>query len=517
MRGSHFAVSWNTGSASVLVVAMLLTGCTDATEPKDELRLEALTATSLTGIVGTEVAPVPTVRVSNHAGRPVTGIEVFFEFMETGSAIKNASNRTNTEGIATVGWWWLGTKAGAYTIRARLGKTAAIAFQAIAEPGPAAQIVAMGGDNQGGLAGATLDPLRLLVSDSYSNPVPRVPVTFAVISGGGSIDGSAVLTDSLGIATSAAWILGPVVGIQHVRALAGSTQTTFTALALVCDEVCAQLELAFVREGGIFLTDVLGTATRQLTGGRDDNPAWSPDGRRIAFVRYVSRNEILVGDLYLMNADGSNVVRRASGSDLAAPGGGDAQGFRSPAWSPDGRKLAVDHGNCKYDCNIYLMSADDDGNPPVHLADLAAQPTWSPDGKKIAFVSLSGDDGYHALHVMNADGSQVTPITVRDAGGIFYPAWSPDGRRIAFTKCIGGGCNIVVVNADGSASVQLTTGARAVEPAWSPDGTRIAFTLSNYTNGAHASLAYVFAHKGGTPIPIVASGQHPAWRRSPNE
>ena len=515
MRGSHFAVSWNTGSASLLVVAMLLTGCTDATEIKNDLRLEALTATRLTGMVGSEVAPVPTVRVSDQAGRPVAGITVSFEFT-IAAAIQNASTKTNIAGIATVGWWMLGTKVGAYTVRAHVGSSASIVFHAMAEAGPMAQMSPISGDYQSGLAGARIaEPLRVLVSDSYGNPVPRAPVTFAVISGGGSIDGSAVLTDSLGVATSAAWTLGPVTGIQHVRALAGSTQTTFAAL--ICDEVCAQLELAFVRGGGIFLTDVLGTVTRQLTGGRDDNPAWSPDGRRIAFVRYVSRNEILVGDLYLMNADGSNVVRRASGSDLAAPGGGDAQGFRSPAWSPDGRKLAVDHGNCKYDCNIYLMSADDDGNPPVHLADLAAQPTWSPDGKKIAFVSLSGDDGYHALHVMNADGSQVTPITVRDAGGIFYPAWSPDGRRIAFTKCIGGGCNIVVVNADGSASVQLTTGARAVEPAWSPDGTRIAFTLSNYTNGAHASLAYVFADKGGTPIPIVASGQRPAWRRSPNE
>ena len=513
MRGSSLAVSWNTGSASVLVVAMLLTGCTDATEPKDELRLEALTATSLTGIVGTEVAPVPTVRVSNHAGRPVTGIEVFFEFMETGSAIKNASNKTNTEGIATVGWWWLGTKAGAYTIRARLGKTAAIAFQAIAEPGPAAQIVAMGGDNQGGLAGATLDPLRLLVSDSYSNPVPRVPVTFAVISGGGSIDGSAVLTDSLGIATSAAWTLGPVVGYQQVRALAGSTQTTFTALALVCDEVCAQLELAFVRGGGIFLTDVLGTATRQLTGGRDDSPAWSPDGRRIAFVRYKENG---IGDLYLMNADGSNVVRRAAGSYSYY--GGDPLGYRSPTWSPDGRMLAVDHGNCYYDCDIFLLSADDNGMPPLRVAVMAAQPTWSPDGKKIAFVSLSGDDGYHALHMMNPDGSGVTAITVRDAGSIYHPAWSPDGRRIAFSKCIAGGCNIVTVNADGSGSVQLTTAGNAFEPEWSPDGTRIAFALWSYSKAHPSSIAYVFADKGGSPIQIVPSGQSPAWRRrSPNE
>jgi dipeptidyl aminopeptidase/acylaminoacyl peptidase len=66
-----------------------------------------------------------------------------------------------------------------------------------------------------------------------------------------------------------------------------------------------------------------------------------------------------------------------------------------PAWSPDGRRLAVTRDDCVYRCESYLMSADDDGKPPVFLASSAAFPAWSPDGKEIAYVRLSGDDGYH--------------------------------------------------------------------------------------------------------------------------
>jgi TolB protein len=161
---------------------------------------------------------------------------------------------------------------------------------------------------------------------------------------------------------------------------------------------------------------------------------------------------------------------------------------------------------------MFVLSADPDNQPSVHVGQMAAAPAWSPDGKKIAFVSLSGDDGYHELRVMNADGSGVESITSRDEAVIERPTWSPDGRRIAFSRCFAG-CDIFRVNADGAELLQLTKVGSAHAPAWSPDGTRIAFTLWQRVSSSayETAVAYVAADRGGDPILIVSPGHSPAW------
>jgi WD40-like Beta Propeller Repeat len=466
-------------------------------DPADGLRLEALTETALTGTVGMEVTPVPSLRVVTQDGSPAPGIEIRFH-VSGGGAVAIASARTDTGGMATAGIWTLGPATGAHILTAHAAGLVDVVFTAMAEPGPVAKITQVSGNDQTGLAGDALStPLRVRVADRFGNPVPGAPVTFVVISGDGTIDGTAAVADSLGMATSGAWTLGAQPGAQQVSAKANGAQVVFTAFA--CGDACRGQQLLFVRNDQIYAL-IDGIALPLTGGGRlEAAPAWSPDGRRIAFVRH---DQDLTGDIYLMDADGHNVVSRAGG-------------FRSPAWSPDGRLLAVHRGYCVYECDIYLLSVDEDGSPPVRIATYAAHPAWSPDGTKIAFVSLSGDDGYHALHVMNPDGTAVTAITLRDEGGISRPTWSPDGRQIAFAKCINGRCNIFAVNADGSTAVQLTTVPResaALEPTWSPDGARIAFTLRSGPGLTRSSIVYIAADGGGEPIPMTSPGHSPAWR-----
>lgn len=342
------------------------------------------------------------------------------------------------------------------------------------------------------------------VRNQDGTPATGVVVRFELAPGSGTVANTSVETDLNGTATVGTWTLGTAAGIHTVTARsAGLLDVLFRATA--CDDSCSELQLLFVRDGRLYLTDLAGGTPRQLDNGsgQDAEPAWSPDGARIAFVRYDPPGSAN-GDLYLMYADGSAAVRRAAG-------------FRFPAWSPDGRQLAVNRGDCHYYCDVYLLSAANDETSPRLVASQAAHPAWSPDGRKIAFVRLSGDDGYHVLAVMNPDGSEISEITLLDQGAIAHPTWSPDGRRIAFSKCIAGRCNIFTVSADASALphsalTQLTTVGNAGEPAWSPDGIWIAFTL---WDDYESSIAYVAADGGGDPIPLVANGYSTAFRPWP--
>ena len=208
-----------------------------------------------------------------------------------------------------------------------------------------------------------------------------------------------------------------------------------------------------------------GSGLTRLTDdpAEDMEPAWSPDGKRIAFTstRNTSRG------IYVMNADGSSVTRLTTST---------WNGYR-PAWSPDGSRIAFvsdRDGNT----DLYVMNADGTNERRLtnHPAD-DTDPAWSPDGGRIAFSSTR--DGNSEIYVMNADGSGITRLTTdRDPDG--HPAWSPDGSRLAFTRspCVSnpwpGYCMpVVYVLLPGTAPVEVGTGEN---PAWSPDGLKPATT-----------------------------------------
>jgi hypothetical protein len=244
----------------------------------------------------------------------------------------------------------------------------------------------------------------------------------------------------------------------------GFNTTTFTFFDVTCwGRGLGNMQLAFTRKSDIYIMNLNGTGLVQLTtDGHNTQPAWSPDGRRIAFTSWRETGVAGSGDIYIMNADGSNVVRRTTS--------GAAYG---PVWSPDSRRIAFtrwrpDGGD------VYVASATDDGTTPIRLAN-GCFPDWSPDGGKIAFTAPNCNEvDYDDIHVMNADGSNITRVTDGAPTNTWYwePAWSPDGHQIALTLCRFG-CGVAVMNADGSALRIVGLGSR---PRWSPKGRLIAFT-----------------------------------------
>jgi Tol biopolymer transport system component len=233
----------------------------------------------------------------------------------------------------------------------------------------------------------------------------------------------------------------------------------------------------------------------------DADPAWSPDGTRIAFRSDRDGNP----EIYVMNADGSGQT------NLTNEGSEDQE----PAWSPDGNKItfASDRDG---DSEIFVMNAD--GSSPVQLTDNIlfddAHPAWSPDGSKIAFDS--DRDGNLEIYVMNAaDGSGPTNLT-DDPNHDFEPNWSPDGTKIAFTTERDGNDEVYVMSAtDGSGQANLTNDPEDdSSPTWSPDGTRISFA----TNRLGTDEVFVMAAADGSGQTnltnnLPASDSNPDWQR----
>ena len=261
----------------------------------------------------------------------------------------------------------------------------------------------------------------------------------------------------------------------------------------------------------LFLINADGSGLRKVTNTRAPSFdfAWSPDGRKLVFVKRPERSGAAcrpVGscndEIYVINADGTDLRRLTR----------NAVNDHRPVWSPDGRRIAFVRDRDWQTANIYVMNADGSAQrrltPTLHRQQPGGwvELAWSPDWKKIAFVDSAGHLGAADIFVMNSDGSGLRNLTNTDTTSFDF-AWSPDGRRIAYLEGSPGGAPLYVVNADGTGKRRLT-GPLMVDlgpPSWSPDGRTLAFT------GRGGDLYTV--HADGTGLRKLAAS--PVWHVGP--
>jgi hypothetical protein len=232
----------------------------------------------------------------------------------------------------------------------------------------------------------------------------------------------------------------------------------------------------------------------------EDSPAWSADGKQIAYERN--------GAIWKMNADGS-LQTQVVPAPTTSPCGFPPDAFGAPAWSPSGSKIAFGKFMCRRDpdggeipsANLYTVNPD--GTGQTLLVTDGANPRWSPDGTKIGYMFFCDGGGCTDLRWITPDGSSGFVI-YRDS--FFFSDnfvdWSPDGLLVD-----GGGersCTTTpgcfesyTIHPDGTGYTVLPNGVGR----WSPDGTKFV-----------QSGVYTMNVDGSARTQIASSGTSPDWQ-----
>jgi Tol biopolymer transport system component/predicted Ser/Thr protein kinase len=224
----------------------------------------------------------------------------------------------------------------------------------------------------------------------------------------------------------------------------------------------------------------------------DDFPAFSRDGRRLAFLRSMTPS---AANIYTLSF-GDAFQPVAAPVRLSKPGG-----ISRPVWTADGRDLVFSENDNSVVDNLWRLKAAEGAVPSLVVSDGGIAPAISRQGTRLAFAREITDNNIWRASTHDGAGKSDPVQLIASTRSDQVGRYSPDGKQIAFVSDRTGQSEIWIANADGTNQIQLTSLENAGAPSWSPDGQKIVF--SSPISGS--PQVYAVPLGGGKPLQITSA------------